>query len=137
GVAAPALPAGWTTAASGVEVPWVTSTTSPFSAPNDAFVPHPNTIGESFLITPTIAAATNSELLFQNNYNTESTFDGGVLEISVNGGAFKDIIAAGGLFSTGGYNATISNSFGSQIGGRQAWSGNSGGYILTTVDLSG
>src|SRR5207249_2359732 len=52
GVAAPALPAGWTTAATGVEVAWVTSTTSPSSAPNDAFAPDPSNIGNTELVTP-------------------------------------------------------------------------------------
>jgi len=47
-------------------------------------------------------------------------FDGMVLEISVNGGPFQDILAAGGSFVTGGYNRTISPSFNSPIAGRQA-----------------
>lgn len=64
-----------------------------------------------------------------------------VLEISINGTPFADIIAAGGSFVAGGYNATISNTTGSPIGGRTAWSGLSGGttatpaYITTTVNL--
>ena len=75
------------------------------------------------------------KLTFKNNYNLESTFDGGVLEISRNGGAFTDIITAGGSFVTGGYNATISTAFQSPIAGRQAWSGNSGGYVTTKANL--
>jgi hypothetical protein len=64
-----------------------------------------------------------------------------VLEISINGQPFQDIIDAGGSFVTGGYNKTISNQFGSPISGRAAWSGLSGGtvvvpaYITTTVNL--
>ena len=41
----------------------------------------------------------------------------------------------GGTFSSGAYNRTIGSNFGSPIGGRQAWSGNSNGYILSTVAL--
>ncbi len=37
GVTAPAIPAGWTTKASGAEPAWVTSTTQPVSSPNCAF----------------------------------------------------------------------------------------------------
>ena len=77
---------------------------------------------------------------FRNNFNLQDTFDGGVLEVSspnIAGGAFTDITnqAVGGSFVTGGYNRTISNGFGSPIAGRQAWSGNSGGYINTMVNL--
>ncbi len=35
------------------------------------------------------------------------TYDGMVLEISIAGGAFQDILAAGGSFVSGGYNSTI------------------------------
>src|SRR5205814_1535418 len=38
-------------------------------------------------------------------------------------------------FVTGGYNATISTGFSSPIAGRMAWSGLSGGFITTTVNL--
>ena len=63
-------------------------------------------------------------------------FDGGVLELSTDGGnTFQDILAAGGSFFIGGYNRTISANRGSPIAGRQAWSGNSEGFITTVVDL--
>src|SRR6185436_17615521 len=86
--------------------------------------------------SPQIAISTAiAQLSFRNNYNLESSFDGGVLEISIDNAAFADIITAGGSFVTGGYNQTMSTSFSSPIGGRQAWSANSGGYITTTVNL--
>ena len=87
-------------------------------------------------------------MTFRNAFNFEDSgvgsqvgFDGMVLEISVNGAPFQDIIAAGGSFATGGYNKTISGGTGSPIAGRAAWSGLSGGtaavpaYITTTVNL--
>ena len=80
-------------------------------------------------------ASAMAQVMFQNNYILENTFDGGVLEISINGGAFTDIITAGGSFAAGGYNGTISTSFLSPIAGRQAWTGNSGGYITTVANL--
>ena len=58
-----------------------------------------------------------------------------MLEISIGGGAFTDIIAAGGSFVTGGYTGTISTGFSNPLAGRQAWSGNSAGFITTTVNL--
>ena len=51
------------------------------------------------------------------------------------GNTFQDILAVGGSFSIGGYNRTISTDRGSPIAGRQAWSGNSGGFICTVVHL--
>ena len=80
---------------------------------------------------PIAITAAPAQVSFRNFYNTESTFDGGVLEVSspnINAGAFTDVTAAavGGSFVTGGYNATISTAFMSPIAGRMAWSGNSG-----------
>ncbi len=136
GVTAPALPSGWTSAATGVEVPWVTSTTNPQSAPNAAFAPDPDNIGNTELISQSFAiSGGGGQFNFRNNYDIESTFDGMVLEISINGGAYQDILAAGGSFTAGGYNGTISSSFMSPIAGRQAWTGSSGGYITSTVNL--
>jgi Putative Ig domain len=135
GVTPPALPAGWV--ATNVQGPaplWVTGEISRFG--NAAVVDDPATISDKLLDTPPVTITSGpAQLTFQNNYDLEGQFDGGVLEISIAGGAFTDILAAGGSFVTGGYNATISTSFQSPIGGRQAWSGTSGSYITTIADL--
>ena len=139
GVTAPALPVGWTVqTASGT--PWVTTTTTPDSPPNAAFADDPGTVTDKSLVSPAVTIGTTgtatSQITFRNNYNTESTFDGMVLEISTDGGTtFTDIITAGGTFAAGGYNGTISANFMSPIGGRMAWTGNSNGYINSTVNL--
>ena len=136
-VTAPALPTGWVAAnAAGAAPLWVTSATTPDTAPNAAFVDDPAAVSDKRLDTPTINVQTaTAQLTFQNSRVLESGFDGGVLEISINGAAFQDILAAGGTFAAGGYNATISSSFSNPLAGRQAWSGNSAGYITTTVNL--
>ncbi|MFQ3582224.1 MAG: S8 family serine peptidase, partial [Chloracidobacterium sp.] len=138
-VTPPALPAGWVaTNASGPSPLWETSATTPDTAPNCAFVDDPAVVSDKRLDTPPISLTTSqAQLTFRNNYNLENTFDGGVLEISINGGPFQDIVAAGGSFVTGGYNGTISTCCSNPIGGRPAWTGNSGGYITTTVNLPG
>ena len=144
GVTAPALPAGWTTARSGTGANpplWVTSTTN-HTPPNSAFGAGSTTPGENSLTSPTIAipaapvAGSNPgvRLTFRNSYNTEPDFDGAVLEISINGGPFQDIIAAGGSFVAGGYNGTIVLTD-NVLTGRAAWTGNSGGFITSTVVL--
>jgi subtilisin-like proprotein convertase family protein len=149
GVTPPALPAGWATAATGVEVAWVTSATNPSSAPNDAFAPDVSNIGNTTLDTPTInVPAAGAQLTFRNLFNMEASgvtptrgFDGMVLEISINGGAFNDITTGGNAFIAGGYTRLIDSTFGSPIAGRNAWSGLSGGttaaptYITSTINL--
>jgi uncharacterized delta-60 repeat protein len=148
GVPAPALPAGWTKAVTGGGVAWVTSTTFPTSGANDAFAFPASGVGNSDLITPVLVAPAGGGILsFQNLFNLLANdppgpgYDGMVLEISINGSVFSDIIAVGGSFVTGGYTHTIATGFGSPIGGRMAWSGVSAGstpapaYITTTVLL--
>jgi subtilisin-like proprotein convertase family protein len=138
GVNAPALPAGWTTAATGAETPWVTSRTSPASSPNDAFAPDVTAVGTTELVSPNInMPAGRGQVTFRNLYNMEYTYDGMRLEISINGGAFQDITSGGGSFTAGGYNGTLSA--GSGIGEGPAWTGLSGGtasapaYITSTA----
>ena len=82
------------------------------------------------------------QLTFRHNFNLEASdldpnlgFDGGVLEVSFDGNTFQDILDEGGTFVKGGYNRVISTDRGSPIAGRQAWSGNSGGFITTMVSL--
>jgi len=90
-----------------------------------------------------IPAGSPARLSFFNNYDTESRYDGGVLEYSVNGGTdWYDILAgnSGSIvanpnrFIQGEYN-TASVSAG-PLSGRSAWTGDSSGYIETIVDLS-
>lgn len=148
-VTAPALPTGWTSTATGGETVWVTSPTTPSSAPNAAFATDVVTVGNTELVTPSIAVPSGGgKVSFKNLFNLEaassatgSGFDGMVLEISINGGAFADITSTGGTFTSGGYTRTVSASFSSPIGGRAAWSGLSGGttaapaYITSTINL--
>jgi hypothetical protein len=69
---------------------------------------------------------------FWHNYNLEGGRDGGVVEISIDGGPFVDIETAGGAAD---YNGAISTGFLSPIAGRQAWTGNSGGFVNSLVAL--
>jgi hypothetical protein len=136
-VGAPSSPPGWVAAnALGAAPLWVTSAASFDTPPNGAFVNDPNTVSDKRLDSPTIAVPLGaSQLRFRNSYFLESTFDGGVLEISIGGAPFQDILAAGGSFASGGYSGTISMNFMSPIAGRMAWTGNSNGFITTVVNL--
>jgi uncharacterized repeat protein (TIGR01451 family) len=130
----PALPGGWTSTASGVQSPFVTVGTSGDTAPNEVFCPDPSNIGLAELTSPIIPLPVGSaQLSFNHSYFLEPTFDGGVLEISINGGAFADIITAGGSFVSGGYNGPLSTAYQSPLAGRSAWTGNTSGAYVNTI----
>lgn len=147
----PTLPPGWVaTDVQGPPPMWVTSNSGVPSPPADtlpnaAFIDDPGVVSDKLLDLPglTVFEAIGQQLTFRHNFNLEASaedpnlgFDGGVLEISVDQGqTFHDILEAGGIFVTGGYNRTISTDRGSPIACRQAWSGNSDGFITTTVSL--
>jgi hypothetical protein len=139
GVTPPALPAGWaaiTQTDCGTSNPWETTTAANFTPPNAAFANDPNCISDEYLHSRIyLINSPTGQLSFFRNVNLENGFDGMVLEISINGGPFTDIITAGGSFVSGGYNGTISVNFGSPIAGRSAWTGNSGGFVQTVVNL--
>jgi len=138
-VTAPALPAGWTTAASGVVLPWTTTATQRDTLPNAAFAANPANIGDSQLISPTFSvASTNAQATFRHSYDFEvdrEPFDGGALEISLNDGSFIDFVTAGGAFNSNGYNGVISVLYQNPLAGRSAWTGNSAGFITTKATL--
>jgi hypothetical protein len=138
GVTPPALPPDWSSTT------WMTSnaglpTPPADSLPNAAFVDDPATISDKQLLSPSMPVRADGDparMSFRNNFNLQDGFDGGVLEISFDDGlTFEDILAAGGTFTSGGYNGTISTCCGNPLAGRQAWTGNSGGFIATTVNL--
>ena len=133
-VTAPTLPPGWSTTATG-GTPWTTTTAFSVSAPNSATTDTPPSVSDKTLETPPFFGSYGAILEFDNRYNLESTYDGAVLEIRVGAGPFTDIVSAGGAIVAGGYNAVISTSFLSPIGGRQAWSGASPGFVHTIVNL--
>lgn len=141
----PALPRRWTAEnAAGPPPLWVTSSNMPDAGPNAAFVDDPATISDKSLETPTMVSfSTSLYLYFRHSYALEPVgggsdfFDGAVLEISVDGGAYVDITdpTVGGTFVTGGYNGRISTAFSSPIAGRMAWGQSSGDYIQTIANI--
>ena len=72
------------------------------------------------LIAPPQDLSSTSRLIFWHWFVLEGGFDGGVLEVSTDGGTtWADV--GPGSFVEGGYNGTISTEWGSRIGGRDAW----------------
>jgi hypothetical protein len=141
GVTAPGLPAGWTTSFTGGGANWTTSTTTPDTAPNAAFTPNGGSAGSSTLVSPSIPISiAGARLTFRHSYDFEEGFDGGALEIKIGAGAFTDILTAGGAFLSNPYNEVLppistNPPCSHGLPRHNAWTGNSGGYVTTAVQL--
>ncbi len=92
-----------------------------------------------------IPAGAPAVLEFWHAYDTESGYDGGVLEYTTDGGsAWQDILdgdgntvpSDSGRFLSGGYTRTLSTAYSNPLPGRQAWSGDSSGWVHVAVDVS-
>ena len=128
----------WTATSTTANV-WTTSGASTNSAPL-AFLSPNAAVSSQQILTTTNSYTLNanasafSTLSFWHRYVTESGFDGGVVEISTNGGTtWTDL----GPYMTGlRYNGTLStlNTF---LGSRQAFTGNSGAaFQRTRINLA-
>ena len=91
---------------------------------------------------PIAISSASAQISFRNWFSFEfsdGTFwDGGVLEVSINGGAFVDVThpsVSNGTFVSGGYNGTIDGTADNPLSGQSAWASSSGGYITSTINL--
>jgi hypothetical protein len=135
GVTAPALPAGWTTTSDKGTGAWKSDPdTDALSQPNTAYITIALTVPDTSLDSPPFNVESSTAVLsFQNKWYAPSKYGGGVLEISIDGGAFQDIVDAGGIFMSGAYNSKLANTSGA-LGSRMTWTG-TGGYLTTSVRL--
>jgi hypothetical protein len=124
----------------------VTSTASPDTGQaNNAFIIDTAVVSDKVLARAGVVINSSAPVLsFRNNYDLETSdgvlYDGGVLEVAspnINGGAFTDVTdpLVGGSFVSGEYTGTIDGTAGSPIANRDAWSGSSGGYIDSVINL--
>ncbi len=71
------------------------------------------------LTAPPVDLTPSSQLIFWHRFSFEPDFDGGMLEVSTDGGStWVDVVAGGGAFVEGGYNGILGN-------GRPGWTGDS------------
>jgi bacillolysin len=89
-------------------------------------------------MTKSVAVPANAFMHFKHAYGFENgssaTYDGGVVEYSINGGAsWTD---AGSLFLDNGYNGTIDNGFDNPLAGLPAFVAVSKGYISSRLNLA-
>ena len=125
---------------SGTNNPWSIASDYATSGTKSAIASDISSVSDSALTQMTATTLPPGAYMhFRHAYGLESDstnfYDGGAVEYSLNGGATWSDAAA--LFDTGkNYDGPISSSYGNPIGGRNAFSGNSHGYVSTRYDLN-
>jgi extracellular elastinolytic metalloproteinase len=129
------IPASFS-AASTTANTWSVSNTFSQSTPNAFFTPNSAAVSDQTLAnTNSLNIGSNtSSLQFSHRYNTESGFDGGTVEISTNNGT--SWIDLSNEVTSGYPNAVLASGSSNPIAGRLAWSGNNGGFMRSSVNLS-
>jgi extracellular elastinolytic metalloproteinase len=125
----------WTVSHGLGSIDWILNNTNPNSGSFAWFAEDVGYISDQYLTmtNPVMVAGINPTLRFWHNYETEHYYDGGVVEISTDGGIeWQDLDSK---MIQNGYNSMIWTDE-SPIGYRNAFSGNSGGYVETLVNLS-
>jgi hypothetical protein len=133
-VTTPSIPASWSTSSIDANN-FVVSSAQSHSAPNSFFGIDATTASDFSIATNTsipLGSAPPS-FSFWHNYNTEDGWDGGLVEISTNAGV--SWIDLGTNMTQNGYNGSMGTGSNNPLGGRAAFTGNSNGFIKTTVSL--
>ncbi|MCY7310095.1 MAG: M36 family metallopeptidase [Chitinophagaceae bacterium] len=139
-VASAGIPASWTATSIIPATAWTTSTVFSNSTPNSFFAANP-TVASDFQLatTNTISLLPNSAsnyttLSFWHRFNTEDGWDGGMVEISTNGGTtWNDL---GSKMISGKYNGSMGTGSNNPIGGRAAFTGSITSFMKTVINLS-
>ena len=125
----------WSHAAGQGTDAWAIATANAHSPTRAWFSPDVSAVTDDYLWTTTpFTVGSGARLTFWHRYNLESGYDGGVIEISTDGGVTWDDL--GPHVTQNPYDSTISTGYSSPIGGRSAWSGDNGAWEQVAVDLS-
>lgn len=134
-----AVTAGWSLITAAGNNDWrVASGDNQTTGGTQAFIStNVSNVSDKSLVSPPINLSSDAELVFWHKHDFESNnadYDGGVIELSVNGGVWTDL---GDSITQNGYNGTLSGQFSNPLGGRPAFVDNLGTYTEVKVDLSG
>ncbi|MEO6670653.1 MAG: M36 family metallopeptidase [Ferruginibacter sp.] len=133
-VAGATIPSTWTATNTTGSSVWTVSTAQSRSPTRSFFATDNASAITDFRLATNTAIALGSippAFTFWHYYNTEAGWDGGVVEISTNGGTtWTDL---GANITTNGYNGSVGGT--NPIAGRSAFTGNSGGFIQTKISL--
>jgi hypothetical protein len=119
--------AGWADASSG-SYHWALATSDAHSPTHAFFAQDPTVTSEQRLVSPAIVLPASTEqplsFSFWQKYafegSTSSCYDGGLLEISTNGGSTWTQVPVTQLLTTP-YNGTIYSGYGNPLGGKPGW----------------
>ncbi|MET0230681.1 MAG: hypothetical protein ABW186_07100, partial [Rhodanobacteraceae bacterium] len=132
---------GWTHDAAVGTDSWAISSSRPFDGTKSWKATDPSSISDQRLTSPTLTLPNDlSGLSFQFEQwrllegSGTTCADGGILEISLDGGAFSQIPT--GQFLVGAYTGTISSGSGNPLAGNPAWCGLATEYEPVIADLS-
>ena len=132
--------AGWTH--SGTGDTWAIVATNPHSGTSQYHAVDPATVSDQRLVSPGVVLPTGQNpvvLKFWHLPNLEpngaaACFDGGILEVSTNGGTTWTQVPNANLLA-GPYTGPVSGSFSNPLAGLQAWCGDTA-YFQTIADIS-
>lgn len=113
---------------------WQRVDTNPYSPSHSWFAENIDTISDQYLVLTVPQPLGNDFILsFWHDYNLEATFDGGVVELSTNGGStWADL---GNAFTLNGYSGLVGD-WDNPLAGRSAFTGSSQGYHESRIDLA-
>lgn len=129
--------AGWTAETVTGTVQWTRTTQAYHSPTHSWYLPGAASRTDARLtIASGIPLDGPAVLSFWQRYSMEAAgttaWDGGVVEISIDGGPWLDLEP---YFTQGGYGHTVSSQYGNPLGGRRAWSGSSDAWVEARADL--
>ncbi|MDQ1347848.1 MAG: family serine peptidase, partial [Acidobacteriota bacterium] len=131
---------GWTHSGTGDS--WAIAATNPHSGTSQFHAGDPGAVSDQRLVSPAVVLPTGQDpvvLKFWHVPDLEASgatacYDGGILEVSTNGGATWTQVPAADLL-VGPYTGAVSESFGNPLAGLQAWCGATS-YGQTIADIS-
>lgn len=114
---------------------WLLNTSNTRTGNFAWFAANVNDISDQYLDLedPILVDGDSPMLSFWHEFQTEEGIDGGVVELSADGGDWGD---AAPYFFRNGYTGILSDTSANPLAGRAAFQGRSGGYINTLIDLS-
>lgn len=131
--------AGWTHNYINGTTNWAWSTAQKHDGTHSWFAADIASVSDMVLVTPAFGVGSSpaTTLSFWHTYAMESTYDGGTIEYTTNGGTTWTMLPVAD-YTAGAPSVVISSSYSNPIGGETAWSGGTVGTMTqVTANLGG
>ncbi|GEM_PF-2191321 len=131
---------GWTRAILTGGTNWTWSTAQSQSPTHSWFAADVGSVSDKVLISPPFTTGPATTLSFYHRHVFEgsapsSCWDGGTLEYALAPGFNIWTVVPDAWFASGGFDGTVSASYGNPIGGKRAWCGSRTTWTQATVNL--